>query len=108
MKKKKKQLPSQVGAVSHAAEQAKTAVFLPDGKKRSFDIESEVELGMKVVPTGEGGVGLVVGEGKEGDDDKNKSLRPKTDDIFDQREYVFEWGTMFQFGDLFGHKSILQ
>lgn len=57
-------------------------IFLPDGKKSSFEIEERGKLGMKVIPAGESGVGGEVeeseGDGKEYKEKNGPCMGKKT------------------------------
>lgn len=55
-----KENTGEVGGVSHATQEAGSAVFLPDREKRSANIFGDVELWVEVVPADEVSAWLVV------------------------------------------------
>ena len=63
--------------MSHAAQEAKALVFLPDGKKGALDVHRKIGFRVKVVPAGQNRSRLVIKESQaqgKSNQDKEKPV----------------------------------
>ncbi len=92
--------------MGHAPEETKTAIFLPDGEHRTAKVLGYVELGVKVVPTGEICAGFEVKKDEKGGDENEGVNGPDVRKVFGDEPELFEGEAVFDFGDVLGHRLV--
>ena len=92
--------------MGHTAQESRTAIFLPDGKKSSTQILGDIKLWVKIVPAGEESARLVVEKNEKESDKEKGDNRPETNDELTEVAELSEGETVGCFGNVFGHKLV--
>ena len=82
--------------MSHATEEAKRLVFLPDREERPFNIKVKIKLRVKVIPANEPSARFVVKkaekEGSKKESEQGKEMKTVFLDVF-KEAFEFKFGT---------------